>query len=197
MTVQEDHPLSRDLPSLGHEAALWLRGMRMLRLRVEKNRLPASLSAFLQRWLPGGELPEELPEHFELMLENGRLCAGPVAAFADSRWHALLRLPGLRSFWVGELRASHHAHLLKMTRPVWLMDETPLPPGAVIAGLGIPSWAHLPRLAQQGRIFTEETLENGCRVLLEAAATGHTRVLAEYAQRGGKIMLMGAREVGV
>lgn len=197
MPLPEDHPLRKDLPPLGHEAALWLRAMKLLRLRLEKGRLPANLGAFLQLWLPGDALPEDLPPRFVWVLEGGHLQAGPLPCFDDVRWHALLRLPALRSFWVAELRASHHAHLLKLARPVWLMDETPLPPGSVISGLGIPSWEHLPRLAQQGRHFHEQRLDDGQRVLMERLPSAGARVQAAYEVRAGKIVLAEAMEVAV
>ncbi|HCN76725.1 MAG TPA: hypothetical protein DIT13_05975, partial [Verrucomicrobiales bacterium] len=108
------------------------------------------------------------------------------------RWQALLRLPALRAFWVAELRASHHAHLLKMTPHVWLMDETPLPPGSVIAGLGIPDWSHLPRLAGTGRRFRECGMENKNRALIEIQPGQTGRVLARYERQGERIVFAGA-----
>jgi hypothetical protein len=71
----------------------------------------------------------------------------------DPAWTALLRLPALRSAWMSDLRASHFEHLLHLLPPAWVMDTTPLPPGAVIPGLEIASWPELIRLRGTGREF--------------------------------------------
>lgn len=197
MPLPEDHPLRKDLPPLGHETALWLRAMRLLRLRLDKGRLPAPLAAFLERWMPRAEPQAELPASFKIRLEASLLASGADPALADARWHALLRLPGLRAFWMAELRASHYGHLLRMCRRAWLMDETPLPPGSVIAGLGIPDWSHLPRLAGQGRLFSRHEFENGAAVLIEAPPGRGGSVTARYELLGGRIVLSDAGEVAV
>lgn len=51
-------------------------------------------------------------------------------------WHALLRLRPLREFWVHQLRAKHLAALAEVLPPAWIIDPAPLPPGAVLPGLG-------------------------------------------------------------
>lgn len=197
MHLPEDHPLSKDLPPLGHETVLWLRAMRLLRLRLEKGRLPAPLTAFLGRWMPRAEPQAELPASFEIRLEASLLASGADPALEDPRWHALLRLPALRGYWVAELRASHYEHLLRLSRRAWLVDETPLPPGSVIAGLGIPDWSHLPRLAGQGRHFTRHELENGDHVLIETPPCPGSSITARFERQDGRIELSDAREVAV
>jgi hypothetical protein len=71
-------------------------------------------------------------------------------------WHGavlLLHLPVLRDFWRKELRAARYERLRHVLPKVWAMDPTTLPPGAVIAGLGITNWHDLSKLEAKGRHF--------------------------------------------
>lgn len=55
-------------------------------------------------------------------------------------WSALLHLQPLRIFWEQELRRSHVETLLDRLPHAWMLDPTPLPPGAVIPKLELASW---------------------------------------------------------
>lgn len=156
--LSEDDPLRKTLRPLGYQVSRWLKAMAALQARVHKQRLPEPLLTFLDPWLPREQPTADSPSgrfHLALSRCNGsiRMQAGPVAAIANPRWWALLRLPALRDFWIAELRASHHAHLLHIVPQAWLLDPAPLPPGAVIAGLELADWRHLPHRRSPGDDF--------------------------------------------
>ncbi len=56
------------------------------------------------------------------------------------RWLALLRLRPLRPTWESVLRRDHFDSLLEVMPDAWLLDPAPLPPGAVVPRLEVPSW---------------------------------------------------------
>lgn len=155
--LPEDHPARRDFAPLGYEVARWLDAMTLLQTRWRKQTLAASLQTFLDRWLPRDAVGA-LPEVFELGLCGGWLQAAPLPAVHDPRWQALLHLPALRAFWIASLRAAHSQHLQQHVAPAWCLDPTPLPPGSVIAGLGIGAWDELPALLAQGEPLMEVTV---------------------------------------
>ncbi|HSI63015.1 MAG TPA: hypothetical protein VLE43_07845, partial [Candidatus Saccharimonadia bacterium] len=62
-------------------------------------------------------------------------------------WLALLRLRPLRSVWESVLRRDHFETLLQVFPDAWLLDPSPLPPGAVIPRLELSRWEEL--LARQ------------------------------------------------
>jgi hypothetical protein len=79
----------------------------------------------------------------------------PVPADADnSLWLALLRLRPLRNLWERELRRATLDSLLDLLPDAWVLDPSPLPPGAVIPRLEIPSWSGLPEVATSREGFT-------------------------------------------
>ena len=116
--------------------------------------------------------------------------AGNDLAFSHPTWQALLHLPALRDFWTAELRASHHAHLLQVIPHAWCMDPTPLPPGSVIAGLGITSWDGLERI-ESARRFTRHPVGEGNTVLV-ANPVPVAFIHASYTHRDGQIILQDA-----
>lgn len=61
-------------------------------------------------------------------------------------WAAFLRLPALQGFWKQQLRGNVLEGLLRVVPEAWLMEATPLPPGAVIGGLGICDWKDLEKV---------------------------------------------------
>lgn len=71
----------------------------------------------------------------------------------SSLWLALLRLRQLRDFWERELRRNGLDQLLALLPDAWLLDPTPLPPGAVIPRLEIGSWGDLPQCLASGHRF--------------------------------------------
>lgn len=186
--LPEDHPARRALAPLGYEVARWLNAMTLLQTRWRKQALAAPLQAFLNRWLPR-EVVGALPEVFELGLCGGWLNAAPLPALLDPRWQALLHLPALRTFWIASLRAAHAQHLQQHVAPAWCLDPAPLPPGSVIAGLGIGSWDELPTLQALGESLTEVTV-GADRVLRREAAPEAEAFTARYRRReDGKIVL--------
>ncbi len=146
----------KELRPLGHEMVLWREAAVLLHRRAARNKLPAELAAFLQHWLPP-EPPPAPPEGFWLLLADTgdrlTLVRAALPLVADGRWNALLRLPALRGLWGADLRASHLEHLWKVLPGAWLLDDAPVPPGAVIGGLGIPAWPDLAGLMESGRRF--------------------------------------------
>jgi len=152
--LPQDHPSRRDLAPLGYEVARWLDAMTLLQTRARKQAFDATLQVYLERWLPRDPVGP-LPESFVLGLQGGWLNAALLPSLLDPRWQALLHLPALRTFWIASLRAGHAQHLQQCVAPAWCLDPTPLPPGSVIAGLGINAWAELPRLRDRGERLTE------------------------------------------
>lgn len=190
--LPDDHPGWKDLRPFGYECSRWLTAMGMLQARWRKGRFSETLTTFLADWMPQETVSSELPESFEIALMDGGLTASePFIPVTQPAWQALLHLPALHDFWTAELRASHYLHLLQMIPQAWCMDPTPLPPGTVIAGLGITRWAELPRLTESGRQFSERPVGENKVVLVAASAiTGSWR--ARYTQRDGQIVLQDA-----
>lgn len=143
----------KELQALGHEVCLWQEAALLLHGRMLKGRTAAALADFLRRWTPTAP-PAPPAESFRLLLGHGEsgltLVDSGVAFLKDLRWSALLRLPALRDMWAADIRGSHLRHLWQVAPQAWLLDPTPVPPGAVISGLDIPSWEALPGL---GRTF--------------------------------------------
>lgn len=186
--LPEDHPARRDFAPLGYEVARWLDAMTLLQVRWRKQALAAPQQAFLDRWLPRDAVGA-LPEVFELGLCGGWLQAAPLPAVLDPRWQALLHLPALRAFWIASLRAAHAKHLQQHVAPAWCLDPTPLPPGSVIAGLGIGAWDELPALLAQGEPLMEVPV-GADRVLRREPLPKCECFTARYRRReDGKIVL--------
>ena len=85
-----------------------------------------------------------------------RTLPAPLAVPVDANsplWLALLRLRPLHSLWERELRRGTLDDLLDHAQDAWFLDPTPLPPGAVIPRLGLPSWDAVPQLRATGRRF--------------------------------------------
>ncbi len=146
----------KQVKPIGHEIGLWAEALQKLKARLEKGRFSAELTAFLQsRW------PNQQADHptrsFGLLLREGtqgwQIVGGSPPWLNDPAFAALLHLPALRPAWAADMRASHLEHLRQIIPHAWFLDPTPLPPGSVIGGLGIPSWQELPNLHGQGRTF--------------------------------------------
>ncbi len=186
--LPEDHPARRALAPLGYEASRWLDAMTLLQTRWRKQVFAPPLQAFLDRWLPRDPVGS-LAEVFELGLEGDWLNAAPLPSLLDPRWQALLHLPALRAFWIAGLRAAHAEHLQASVTPAWCLDPAPLPPGSVIAGLGIGSWHELPALRAQGEQLAEVPVGSDL-VLRREPPPGAERFGARYRRReDGKIVL--------
>ncbi len=146
----------KHLNPLGHEIKLWSASAAHLVSRLNRDRLPPELSTFLRTWIPS-RVPEMPTAPFTVLLGESthgwQIVTSSLPWLNDPAWTALLRLPALRSAWMSDLRASHLQHLLQLLPPAWVMDTTPIPPGAVIPGLEIASWPELIRLRGTGRDF--------------------------------------------
>gem|GEM_PF-4533060 len=94
---------------------------------------PEELAAAIQ-FLPKGDDPDHhaIPENVAFLDEP------PHANSAI--WPALLRLPLLKDYWGQQLRSNLLETLLQVLPFSWLLDPAPVPNGAVIAGLNLPSW---------------------------------------------------------
>lgn len=115
------------------------------RVKLLGTLLPAEVtSRFARLWHDcDWQAPRELPAVL------------PIPADADQPlWLALLRLRPLRSFWERELRRATLDSLLELLPDAWVLDPSPLPPGAVIPRLEIPSWSGLPEVAMSRGGFT-------------------------------------------
>ncbi|TDU71088.1 hypothetical protein EI77_02206 [Prosthecobacter fusiformis] len=190
--LPEDHPAWKDLRPLGYECARWLAAMGMLQNRWKKGRLGDELTKFLRDWMPQEPVETALPETFDLTWDGSLLEGeGKLLPLTQPGWQALLHLHALRDFWTAELRASHYAHLLQMIPQAWFMDPTPLPPGSVIAGLGITGWAELPRLEAEGRQFIQHPVGEN-KVVLSAVSAIADSWRARYQMRDGQIVLQEA-----
>lgn len=90
-------------------------------------------------------------------------------------WLALLRLRPLRELWERELRRATFESLLDLMPDAWVLDPTPLPPGAVIPRLELASWDDLAHLSSSGRRFaiaSSEQIHGG--VILNSATPTET-----------------------
>jgi hypothetical protein len=195
----------KHLNPLGHELTLWSAASSNLVGRLNRDRLTPELNTFLRRWMPVSG-PEMLGE----FIHGWQIAASSLAWLNYPAWTALLRLPALRSAWMNELRASHFDHLLNLLPRTWLMDATPLPPGAVIPELEMASWAELVRRHGQGHVFElyprdqsgngriisdnqtviewQQALSAGEGIIVERHSAS-TWLLAKYHQQGHEIHL--------
>ena len=190
--LPDDHPAWKDLRPFGYECSRWLSAMAMLQARHRKGRFSETLTAFLNVWMPQEPVSQEMPDTFDITFKTGSLeTEPPLSSLASPLWHALLHLPALRDLWTAELRASHYTHLLQMIPPAWCMDPAPLPPGTVIAGLDIISWAELPRVEASGRQFRQQPVAEN-QVVLSAVSAIDASWRARYTRRDGQIVLQDA-----
>lgn len=202
----------KHLRPLGHELHLFHAAVEALLRRAKKQRLPTELSTFLQSWLP--ESLPEMPAHQNRLLlgetaTGWQFVASAPAWLNDPIWAALLHLPGLRSHWQAQVRGTHLEHLQQLLPPAWLLDATPLPPGSVIAGLGITGWDRLTKEAGSFQIHDatgsitdlsaseEESIRQeklrlamqNSRAVLTRATTTKTWLLADYSTEADQILL--------
>lgn len=182
--VELPKSLLKHLRPLGHEVILWQSAARQLLAWLDKGRFTGDSGAFLQRWKPRMEPPAEAAEGpFTLLLhehtDGWQLTQSSLGWMNDPAWAALLHLPALRPAWSSLMRASHLEHLRQMLPQTWFLDSATLPPGSVIAGLGIPGWAGLPGLGKRfhlhraGRELTNQLPAEEWKAAIEQSlATG-------------------------
>jgi len=147
--------IARRVRTLGHALSRVQAGLQLLPKRLERGLLDTSSTAWIHQWAGSAlDSPSTTSEAMTATIvwqENAWLVSEvpPV-------WHGallLLHLPVLRDFWRKELRAARYERLRHVLPKVWAMDPTTLPPGAVIAGLGITNWHDLSKLEAKGRHF--------------------------------------------
>lgn len=185
-------PLLKLLRPIGHECHLWSQSAAQLAGRVSRDRLPPELSTFLQSWLPKTVPEMPVGDFTVLFAETSRgwqIASSSLPWLQIPAWTALLRLPALGSLWLRELRASHFEHLLQVLPQAWVVDAMPLPPGAVIPGLELPSWAALIRYHGQGPSFELHSLGGMTRLDDQQTPEQWQESLAD-AQKEGQTVLV-------
>jgi hypothetical protein len=176
--------LAMDPVSLGGD------GWFVIRFTVTEDGKPKMLSR-----LPS---PDEAEQGIAAWLqENPASAKEPLLSLPESLnapvWLALLRLRQLRDFWEPELRRSGLDHFLALLPDAWLLDPTPLPPGAVIPRLEIASWDELETLASVGRKFATHPVHDGqASVLVEADFDESSPgIQVIYAKKGARVDMVG------
>ena len=129
--------------------------------RSKKRSLPDWIASVVDSTLPNevGETPD--PKSAGLKIsgfwqEGNTLISGWRVGDKPSNldsiaWQALLRLRPLQEFWRLELRENHRVRLTELLAETWIIDPTPIPPHAVIPGLGIQDWKEAPQNLPDGR----------------------------------------------
>jgi hypothetical protein len=85
-------------------------------------------------------------------MEQGHSMTPPLKPFLEEKiWLALLWIRPLRDFWRRELGDKGLALLLSVVPESWILDPTPLPPHAVMPGLGIQDWREMKQMSQKER----------------------------------------------
>ena len=159
--------LQRRVRTLGHGLYRLSEAWQLLAVRLDRGLLDEATTAWIRQWC-GDDLARPLPLPVDSALAAEIIWSGKawqVAVVAGAQdadgesadvWASalmLLHLPVLRSFWGRALRVQRFSWMAKALPRVWALDSQTLRPGAVVAGLGIPSWQDLPRVMAAGRIF--------------------------------------------
>ena len=82
--------------------------------------------------------------------------AAPIPLSAEDEpaiWPALLRMKPLQSFWELEMRTNHYQTMKEVLPDAWVLDPSPIPPGAVIPRLGISDWGDIESLSSGSSSF--------------------------------------------
>lgn len=154
-------PLRDAVNSAGYRVLRWAAARQVLQNRTAKGRFSGEVGRFLTRWLPVGSIPPPttpLELLFTITVDHIHLTGGNVAFTTEPVEQALLHLPALRTFWCRELRGSHFTGLKTMVPPAWIRDPAPVPPGAVIHGLGVTGWDDLDQPEGHGRSWPKDVL---------------------------------------
>ncbi len=184
--------LQRRLRTLGHGLYRLSEAWRLLHRRLDKGLLDEPTTAWIRRWC-GEDLARPLPLPVDAGLRavlewSGKTWQvtgmaekageGPIITAPWAAALVLLRLPALKAFWIKALRFQRFRWLTQVLPHVWVLDDQPLRPGAVIAGVCIASWNELPRLLANGRAF--ELLPPGGEAPQPVAATTWSGTLASF-----------------
>jgi len=82
--------------------------------------------------------------------------SAPIPLSAEDEpaiWPALLRMKPLQSFWELEMRTNHFQTMKDVLPDAWVLDPTPIPPGAVIPRLEISDWGDIETIRYSGRDY--------------------------------------------
>lgn len=192
--VEVTRPAARAIRSWGWELHRLCQAAELLQTRLKRGSLRPDVAAFVATNQPSfstDALRARLREGFsQRLLVRGN----QVLAAWDSLEEngvpagliALFRLPALREFWTRALRRTHHQRLKRELPLAWFVTRDPLPPGAVVPGLGAVEPDHLP--AADSRFVRVSTADG--QILIETPSrNGLATVTAQYEHRGGRIEL--------
>ncbi|WP_395745012.1 hypothetical protein [Prosthecobacter sp.] len=174
-------PQREAVESAGYRLMRWAAARAVLQARVGKGRVAGPAGEFLTYWMAQSPPPPEAQGELWLSFSHARdqaqlaLAGGSVPLAHSPLERALLHLPLLRSFWRQELRLQHFAALRELVPQAWLLDPAPVPPGAVIHGLGSPSWEDVQPAA--GQKWQIHNAQGSPRASLPAALTGRDAIL--------------------
>lgn len=121
--------------------------------------------------LTGQQVQQVVSAWHRVQLDASKTLPHPLEIPASANaalWPALLHLRPLHSFWEQQLRHSHVETLLDRVPHAWMLDPTPLPPGAVIPHLEIPSWHHF---TADEKFTIQSTTSESDSVILEPSET--------------------------
>lgn len=90
-----------------------------------------------------------VPYAWELL--EGHVTPPPKPQLEEKMWFAFLWMEPLERFWREQLGPATFQVLRAVMPPTWIVDATPLPPHAVIAGLGIHDWRQMATFSQKQR----------------------------------------------
>ena len=130
--------------------------------RSKKRSLPDWVANFVDCTLPDdiAETPDTKSASLSLsgfwdtgdtLISGWKVGAGDPSIVDSVAWSALLRLRPLQEFWRLELRENHRVRLTELLAETWIIDPAPVPPHAVIPGLGIQDWRVAPTHLSDGR----------------------------------------------
>jgi hypothetical protein len=138
--------------------------VEVLKRRVARGNVgDETLRTWLQPWLNCETSIDSVASATLLWDEESWSVLSPCGAEITAPWAVtlmLLHLPALRAFWKTSMRASRLRRLQKVLPKAWPLDPASVPAGAVIAGLGITSWAQLPQKMAQGMSFRTMNFSN-------------------------------------
>ncbi len=176
-TSQPRRRIQRQIDTLGHGLTRLLEAVEVLKRRVARETIgDEHLRAWLKPWLAVAscEPPVTANEPAQLTWddESWRMLSpsGPELSVSWATVLMLLHLPSLRTFWRQSMRASRLRRLQTVLPKAWALDPTIVPPGAVIAGLGITNWDQLPSKVTQGRTFQAVAVNDGTRLNIDDAS---------------------------
>jgi hypothetical protein len=101
--------------------------------------------------------------------------SAPIPLSAEDEpaiWPALLRMKPLQSFWELEMRTNHYQTMKDLLPDAWVLDPSPIPPGAVIPRLEISDWGDIePLRAVSSSFILSDAWEVGVETSLSGSAS--------------------------